>query len=371
VALLQLVVYDESESSLPTPTRTWNAVALAAASDVELVKAVAMLRRILREDWKGWGNGSPLANQFGMSLQSGAPEWVRLCQLIGLLEHARGIEALVRKELGSSVWTQYVAAIMALEFCGRFAAMGNSVHFIETCGDEAPADAFVDVAGREIRVEFKALHEAESSEKWNDLVQWVCQRLAKQGADNEIDVDCSPLALERREALLRDLLAVRSAKPNGTVELPSGAGRATYTGLNVMGWRFPEKQRPDVERLYSKLTTRWWKKFRSPDRPSLLVVRTSMLFGQSCAGIEARAQAVGEALTAALPGLVGLSAVIVYDDPFLPPIPSTHSTVVGARLSTGAMDGCARVIFLVTNPDAVYPLTDKEVDRLSGPGMVW
>jgi hypothetical protein len=70
-----------------------------------------------------------------MSLQGGPPEWVRLCHLIRLLERVRGIEALVRSDLGSSAWTEYVAAVMALEFCGRFAAAGRFVELIETGGD--------------------------------------------------------------------------------------------------------------------------------------------------------------------------------------------------------------------------------------------
>lgn len=353
------------------PARTWEYAAIAAGTNAELVEAVSTLRQLLGDSWKGWTNDSPLATQFGMSLQGGPPEWVRLCRLIARLVRARGIKGLVRSDLGSSAWTEYVAAVMALEFCGRFAANGRFVEFIETGGDDAPADAFVDIAHRRLRVEFKALHEREGLEKWNDLMLWATHRLAAQGADNEIDVWCASSALENREAFLADLIAVRDAKQLDMVELPSGTGRARYTGLNVMGWSYPEKQRPDVERLLAKLTTRWWKKFRNADRPGLLVVRTSMLFGQTLAGIESRAGVVAETLTDVLPSIPGLSAVVIYDDPFLPPLPPMNRTVAGVRLHTGAVDGCARVVLLVENAEATFPLVNEELELLVGTNMVW
>ena len=368
---LQVVLYDSADSSAQPRANTWDSVAKAAAHDVELVAAVSILRRIIGNDWKGWVENRPLATLFGMSFQGGPPEWVRLCRLICHLDNTRGIEALVRSDLGSSAWNEYVAAVMALEFCGRFAASGRLVEFIETADHESPADAFVDVEQRRIRVEFKALHEAEFLENWNDLTQWVATQMSEQGADNGIDVWCYPCALENREALLADLLAVRNARRPQMLELPSGTGRARYTGLNVMGWDYPKKQRPDLERLLGKLTTRWWRKFRNADRPGLLVVRTSMLFGASFAGIEARAQEIALALTSALPSIPGASAVVIYDDPFWPPIPATNRAVAGARLCTGTIDGSARVVLLVANGQATFPLASEELELLAGPRMIW
>lgn len=366
-----MVLYDSVDGATQRPVTTWDSLAAATAHSNDLVAAVSTLRRFLGDNWSGFVEGRPLATQFGMSLQGGPAEWVRLNRLIGHLENVRGMGALVRMDLGSSAWPQYVAAVMALEFCGRFAANGRFIEFIETSDHEAPADAFVDVAHRRIRVEFKALHEAEFLPKWHDLMQWVTNQLSAQGADNEVDVWCDPSALENREALLADLIAVRDAKDPDMVDLPSGTGQARYTGLNVMGWSYPEKQRPDLERLLNKLTSRWWKKFRNADRPGLLVVRTSMLFGESFAGIELRAQEIAEALTAVLPSIPGASAVVIYDDPFWPPIPATHVAVAGGRLCTGNMDGCARVVLLVAVPEATFPLTNEELQLLVGPDMIW
>lgn len=370
MALLQIVVHDSIAGSPQRPTTTWESAA-AAAGDAELVAAVTKFRVLLGEDWKGWSETRPLASHFGMSFQGGPPEWVRLSRLIEHLQGAQGVEALVRLDLGSSAWPQYVAAVMALEFCGRFAAHGRFVEFIETADHEAPADAFVDVAQRPIRVEFKALHEAEFLAKWNELMEWVTNRMAAQSADNEVDVWCYPPALENREALLADLIAVRAAKCPDMIQLPSGTGQARYTGLNVMGWSYPEKQRPDLERLLSKLASRWWRKFRNADRPGLLVVRTSMLFGESFAGVEGRAQEIAEAVTAVLPSIPGASAIVIYDDPFWPPIPATHQVIASARLCTGTMGGCARIVLLVTNTEAAFPLTTEELELLIGPNMAW
>ena len=242
---------------------------------------------------------------------------------------------------------------------------------IETAAHRAPADAVIKLVERPVIVEFKALHEAEHLEKWNALLEWVSQQLGQRQADNEIDVWCEPSALENREALLEDLLTARKGRSRARVRLPSGTGWVQYTGLNVMGWSFPEKQKPELERLISKLSAKWWKKFVGATDPTLLVVSSSMLVGQSWAGIRSRAENAAASVIEALESVPSLSAVVIYDAPFLPPLPTVFLESPNFRLCSGAMNGCARVTLATLNPSATVPLTENELRHLIGPQMVW
>jgi hypothetical protein len=355
-----------------TGSCSWDEASADSRTNAELADAVVHLRRVLGEDWQGWKEGWPLATYFGMSFQNEPPEWVRLYRLVKALEAAPGTDALVRSDLGSSEWTEYSAAVMALEFCGRLRPSVRRVEFIETAGHLHPSDALVEIATRSLTVEFKALHNPDDMKQWEDLCDWVVNQLvARGGTGSGVDVECAPTALDEREALVEGLLVVQRERSPDWQPLARETGWARYTGLNVLGWRPAVRQRPELDRIIGKLTGKWWKKFRDATTPTLLVVRTGLLFGESPASVLAKAEAAAARLRETLESFQTIGAVLIYDEPLWPPAAPDFVETPTFRLATGAADGCARAVLVVTNPCATIPLTEEELQVLVGPRMLW
>ncbi|MEO7037381.1 MAG: hypothetical protein ABI548_25725 [Polyangiaceae bacterium] len=352
--------------------RSWDDASADSRAVGELAKAIAYLRRVLGEDWNGWVKGAPLATVFETGFQGGPCEWVRIYRLIEALESAPGVDALVRTDLGSIEWTEYTAALMALEFCGRLCRGARRVEFIETEGHSNPADAIVEVAGRSVTVEFKALHGPDAMKEWDELMDWTTAQMVSRGCDlAAIEVDCEPAALLEREAFLDGLLAVNVSRAPEFRPLPRGTGRARYTGLNTEGWRFPVTHTPDLDRIIGKLLGKWWKKFCDATTPTLLVVRTGMLFGENAASMLSKAEIAATRLRATLESLRTIGAILIYDEILWQPPAPTFFGTPAFRLSTGAVDGWARATLVVTNSNAAIPLTEAELEALVGPRMLW
>ena len=89
---------------------SWSeAVAVAQGMGEEVFNAVALFRRLLGENWKGWRQGHHLAKQFFIALQGRLPEGARLARLLIELEGTGGLASVVR-ELGQPAWQSYSTA---------------------------------------------------------------------------------------------------------------------------------------------------------------------------------------------------------------------------------------------------------------------
>lgn len=224
----------------------------------EVADAVRCFRSILGDRWKGWQKSSPLANVFPMSFQCGPREWVRLYRLIRELEGIPGRELVVR-DLGSSAWPQYMAAVMALEFCGRLRRRGRGTEFIQNT-DEKSLDARVELANRWVTIEFKATHEPDEMTPWNALHDLAFEHLVHCNLDLScLEANCEPEALNPhvRNAFLDALLAVKQTGSTQYVDLPSGSGRARIISGNMGRWTFPVENVPDMERIARKMLGKW------------------------------------------------------------------------------------------------------------------
>jgi hypothetical protein len=352
--------------------RSWAEAAEDPEAVGEFADALAYFRRVLREEWKGWEKGSPLATYFHTSFQGGPREWVRLYRLIRALDGVPNLEALLRSDLGSSEWTEYLAAVMSLEFCGPLRAAGHSVELIETGGQQSPPDARVHLGGRWTTVEFKALHQPDNMKVWDDLMDWALNEMSRRGVRVEgIEVHCEPAALVERKAFLDGVLDVYRARTATFQELPCGTGRARFKSGNVNGWTFPVKDTPELLRVASKLAGSWWKKFGGVSTPTVLVVRTGMLFGETPRRMHEKADEAATLLREVLVDTEMVGAVLIYDELlWQPPAPAFFSRPE-FRLSIGAKDGGARAALIVPNPRAANPLTSAELDVLVADRMLW
>jgi hypothetical protein len=281
------------------------------------------------------------------------------------------VDLLVRQDLGSVRWTQYVAAIMALEFCSSFHLSGHRVEFVKRTRQYS-ADARTDLVGRWITVEFKSLHDHDKEELWYALMGWVNEQLLKSNTDcSGLEVDCTPAALSKREELVDGILNVKTNRITEYQELPQETGRARFVDGNMGRWIFPLNRAPEINRLINRLRGKYRKQLEEVNEPTLVVVRTSMLFKASIESIVSSVESLTERIRPVLSSLKKISAVLLYDDPFLPPLAPASIWNPNDRLLIGSKNGCARVALLVPNINALLPLTKDEMALLIGPSMIW
>jgi hypothetical protein len=340
----------------------------------ELRAAFDFFRAVLGESWRGWMEGAPLAQCFGLCLQSRSPEWVRLYRLTLALEDVelRLRDALVKRDLGSSEWAQFMAAVMTLEFCGRLRPAGVAVALIETGGAKNPADVEIDISGRQITVEFKAMHEPDGSEEWHALFELLAEGLALRGMQaSGFDLELQDAALDHPDAVIDGAIAALNERASDFRDLGRGAGRVRFTGSDMAGWHYPKVRTPDLPRIANKLKSGWWKKFVDTTGPTLLVVRTGVVLSATAEGMVLRAQTSSEALREAMAVVPALGGTLLYDEPFLPPMPPVHVSGEEFRLTLDDVDGCARTVLFVPNPVADVALDEKEIATLVGPTMRW
>ncbi len=117
------------------------------------------------QGWRGWAASVPLTLQFFTAIENGSCEGVRLWQMVKALDGVPGSVGFARNALGSRVWREYVAAVMALELCSRVRAGGGDAEFIQRDQETSP-DTRLRLAERWITVELKALHDPDELEPW-------------------------------------------------------------------------------------------------------------------------------------------------------------------------------------------------------------
>ncbi len=136
--------------------------------------------------------------------------------------------------------------------------------------------------------------------------------------------------------------------------------------------RFLAAAREDeLLRLVGKLGGEWWKKFRGATTPTLLMVRTGMLFGDTARRVHQKAVAAGAVLREVLEEFKMVGAVLIYDElMWQPPAPDFVASPE-FRLSIGSVDGFARATLVVPNPCATLPFTKAELEVLVARTMRW
>lgn len=352
--------------------KSWQEAEADPGTVGEVADAVRCFRSILGVRWKGWQKSSPLANVFPMSFQGGPREWVRLYRLIRELEGIPGRDLVVR-DLGSSAWTQYMAAVMALEFCGRLRRRGRGTEFIQNT-DKKSLDARVDLVDRWTTIEFKATHEPDEMKPWNALHDLAFEHLARHNLDlGGLEVNCEPDALKPdvRNAFFDALLAVKQDGSPQWVDLPSESGRARIISGNMGRWTFPVEDVPDAERIARKMLGKWRLQLEQAPGPLVLIVRTGTLFGETLQDVTKNAETAAERFRETLLQLPTVGAVVIYDEMLWQPPDPTFVETSSCRLSVGAADGCARAALIVPNEAAAVALTTAELETLVRPDMVW
>jgi len=342
----------------------------ASLQDVEALRGFAAM---VGDDWSGWRNGAPLACRFLVRLQGGPTEGVRLWRLVEQLRDVPGLVHVVRRELASKVWIEFYAGAMALEFCARARSAGCAVELVQRDSEKSP-DSRVKLVDRWVTVEFKALHESEEMEDWNVWEQIIEIGLGARCVSATFDRDLTQQALSDPGAVLDGLVSIAARDVRSYEALPRETGRARIAATNVGRLGYPVEQKPELERLVSKVPSRKWREqLERADGPTLLVVRANTMFGADEPKlVGAAARRIAEALKPKLAGLEMVGAVLVYEDPFSAPAFPIHVKLADLRVRRDTSpSGNARSIVLVHNAGAAAPLTDAELDRLAGDAPVW
>jgi hypothetical protein len=335
-------------------------------------EALAAFRGILGTNWDGWRANAPLCRQFFMTFQGGAPEGVRLHKMVRALDGAKGVACFIRETLGRQRWREYLAGVMGLEFCSRIRKSAHDVVFVERTHEKSP-DVRVRLVDREITFEFKALHESDDQEPWNELVEGLVTLLPVGATLSDFQMELAENALIQPEALIEGLTRIWLTKANGWHDLPRAAGRAQLSGQNLGRVTFPIVQRDDLSRIAVKLRQGWWQQLRAEIGPTILVVQAGGLFGDPRPPmVLAEAERIAAVVAPLLPDKKMVGAVLVYAEPFWEPVRPAYSdrTSFRVRMDTSPV-GTARFMVLVPNMAPRIALDPAELDRLIGPGIAW
>jgi hypothetical protein len=339
----------------------------------EVIDALACFKALLGASWDGWERNVSLARNFFMSFQGREPEGVKLYGMVRALHGVRGLREIV-KSLAREARSEYVAAMMALEFCARARAVGCEVEFVQRSGSPSP-DVRVKVAERWLTIELKALHDPDEMEAWYEFEQKIVNGLGPRGLIRNglaFDRQLTEAALSDPEAVLDGLEAVAAGGHRDYRDLPRGTGRARIAPINCGKSGFPIDQEDDLVRLVKKLRQKWWRQFAATTGPTLLVARATRVFGWTDVNsVGAAARRIATALVPCLRGFPTIGGVLVYDEPFLPPVWPLFADAGDMRTRMDTSSGCARMMTLVPNPAAAVPLAEHELSRFVGPEIIW
>ena len=129
---------------------------------------------------------------------------------------------------------------MSLEFCGRLRSAGCQVEFIQRNDDPHPPDCRIELDGRWVTIEFKALHEPDAMQPWHEFEEWFHGQFpSSHDPAIGMDVECAEPALVEQEAFLEGLLSVQKSGVTTFQEFPRGTGRARCNGENIWKWQYP------------------------------------------------------------------------------------------------------------------------------------
>jgi hypothetical protein len=264
-----------------------------------------------------------------------------------------------------------MSGVMTLEICSRFRAHGFHVVVLPERQTPTP-DATVRLDGRDLVLEFKALHDSAEVIAWDDFVEGQLQSLWAEGLNPWVfDIHLEQAALREPVLLAREL---RRALAGGAFDVPLANGighlrRATGTGSVSI----PIAQTPEAERIASKLGP-WCRSLRQCEgHPTVLMVQTRALFGQmDQPTITRNLRHVRKRAVPLLRSMPSVSAVLLYSENFMATCQPHHARgVAGNFVIDRSPDGHPRAGILFLNPAARTPLTDRERESLVGPDMTW
>lgn len=354
---------------------SWTAAADLVHNHPAMRDAVSYFRRVLGARWTGWQKHSHLARSFHTTFQGGEREWVRLHRLAIALDGVDNVELLV-KDLGSPSWQKHVAAEQALEFCGRMQAAGRRVEIVQNTHEVSP-DVRVWLHDRPVTIEFKALHDPDAMNAWDEYLDALHDALFKRrpGPDFFLfDIEFRDPALDHIEDVADTLAAIAVSGNRDVHELPHDAGLARYLAdPGAMGdFRFPlEQQRDDLDRIVANLGSKYRRQLRAVDGPKLLAVLTKRMFFVPTTRIPIVARHVSSRLQHALAERTSIGGILLYEEPLEPASAPLLHIDAGWRFAMSTTERRARTSLLAQNSAAEVGLTEREVDVLLGEHAPW
>lgn len=334
-------------------------------SDTERVEAKTSLlffRASFGENWAGLAEGYPFASTLTTSAQGGPVEAVRVYRLL----HALGSDAEVEQllvDLRGKNWEHYASADMVLRIAAHFRARGLELE-IPRHVNKKVADIRVTVGRRTVTIECSALREPKARQAFDDffqkLLDWTNEDLERRGRLRlHFLGEFNPSALRRLWSTMSRLVATgECASVPITNEI-----RVEYHP-DAVPQLVPIEQGPrivstDTTRLASKLI----RKASQLDvaGPTALILRSFDAFLLAHDKIDAAAEVL-----VALPQTPMVSAVLLYEDSFLPGLPFARALVDRGVLQVvgHTAQGLHRQGLLIANPAARMPLEPDELTSL-------
>jgi hypothetical protein len=346
-----------------------DALAFARGRGEEQAAAVLRWQAVLGERWRGWAEGHQLAVQFFFGCQGRPSEGVRLARLLTSLDGVAGVHS-VAKEVGSRNHREFKHGVMALEVAAGLRARGATLHFIQRTANHSP-DMEVVLIDRPVIVEFKALHEPDDEDDWNDLWRWLVETSPAGLSASAFDMDLEAPAIENREALLEGLVTIAANEVCEYTPLPLGIGRARLAARNVGLFSHPGTIREDVERIDIKLRD-WTKQIEGREYPTVILVHTRDLYRPaSHMGLYERAEATARHIAGRMRFVSCISAMLLYEDTMEPPPAPIRIQHPFFEATWGSAAGVNRAVLFVPNGKAATALRPEERLSLMADPLAW
>jgi hypothetical protein len=355
------------------PRRSWRTVLSTFLDDPDVAAASAFFAGVFGDDV---AEDAPLVTHFHTAFQTGLPECVRFHRMISALEGTPNRNSLVR-DLGLPQWTDYVAAVMALEFCSKFRTSGCEVEVIKPDRSGPRPDVRVMPDNRWLTVEFKGLHPPNEKATWDALTDDVfCELMMQHHIEHPaFEIHFAPAALGNAGAVVRGLLDVHARASRNFEALPSGTGWARISSGSATSYLLPFAEKEDITRIARNLADPkrpWSRQLGSVTGATVLVVKSKDIFkGFDRSDILGRVDDLSSQIVAPLLSCPEIGAILIYEEPFLAPPPRFTAVTGTARVAVGSSEGFARVTVLLENRQASVPLTEAEIDALIGERMRW
>jgi len=293
--------------------------------------------------------------------------------MIRALEGTPNRDLLVR-DLGLPLWKDYVAAVMALEFCSRFRTSGCDVELIKPARKAPRPDARVMPANRWLTVEFKGPNEKAP---WDDLTDDVLCELTVQHRIERpaFEIHFAPPALGQPGAVVEGLLAIHGRASREFEPLPSGAGWARVAADGATSFSLPFAEIEDIARIARNLgdpERPWSRQLGSVTGATALVVKAKDVFrGLDRRYVLDRVDELASQVVAPLLSCPEIGAILIYEELLLAPPPGFVAITGSARVVVGSSEGFARIAVLIQNQNATEPLLEEEMGALIGDRMRW
>jgi hypothetical protein len=337
-----------------------------ARATPEALEALDSFERLLGEDWDGWIAGRQLANRFFVTLQHcPTVEGVLLArQVDDLTTHveSRLLRSIVRRLLGSTEWSDYVAGSTALSFMARAMRAGHSVRPMAE-GNLPSPDVELLLHLRPVTVEFKAMHATAEARAFDDFLQAI----SDAGIDlNSLAGHLPEVPPRHSHAQIASQLVRAFTDQDATqVSIGNGCLRRQVDGRGLI---FGPEGKGDRARLIDRIRERkYTEQLATVDGPTVLLVRSRTAFFRTPPSVIRHWIA---ALSDLLSHIPEVGALLVFEEG---DGPITYQVSGNVRFLIGLDpdDRVPRVALLVSNDRALWPLTAEELDALASPSMIW